>query len=126
MEMLSIFLHNIQLLFPILRFKTELCIDFLFVFESLPHAFCGFVLVVAVELRRSQHCLGEHRQEAEGLHEQHRVQEEVGGVGRHQREGQNTLKVVHKATPGPEVGPVKVCAHTDSQKVKRESKKKKR
>lgn len=74
----------------------------------VPHALCGFVLVVAVELRRSQHGLGEHSQEAQGLHEQRRVQEEVGDVGCQQSESQHTLQVVHKAAPRPEVIPVKV------------------
>lgn len=76
--------------------------------ESIPHALCGLVLIVAVELRRAQHCFYEDGQEAQGLHEQRRVQEEVGDVGRHQREGQHALHVVHEMTPRPEVVPVKV------------------
>lgn len=74
----------------------------------VPHALCGLVLVIAVELRRSQHGLAEDGQEAQGLHEQHRVEEEVGDVGRHQREGHHALHVVGKVTPRPEVAPVKV------------------
>lgn len=74
----------------------------------VPHALCGLVLIVAVELRRAQHGLAEDGQEAQGLHEQHRVEEEVGDVGRHQREGHHALHVVGKVTPRPEVVPVKV------------------
>lgn len=72
------------------------------------HALCGLVLVVAVELRGSQHRLSEDSQETEGLHEKHRVQEEVSGVGGYQREGQHALHVVQEATPQPEGAPVKV------------------
>lgn len=76
--------------------------------ESVPHALRGLVLIIAVELRCAQHCFREDGQEAQGLHEQRGVQEEVGDVGRHQREGQHALQVVHEATPRPEVAPVKV------------------
>lgn len=80
----------------------------MFSIESVPHALCGLILIIAVELRCAQHCFREDGQEAQGLHEQRRVQEEVGDVGCHQREGQHTLHVVHEATPQPEVAPVKV------------------
>lgn len=62
-----------------------------------------------MELRRAQHGLGEDRHEAQGFHEYSRVQEDVGDVGRHQREGQNALQVVQEVAPQPEVVPVKVC-----------------
>lgn len=74
----------------------------------VPHALRGLVLIIAVELRRAQHGLAEDGQEAQALHEQHRVEEEVGDVGRHQREGHHALHVVGKVTPRPEVAPVKV------------------
>lgn len=76
--------------------------------RPVPHALRGLVLVVAVELRRAQHGLDEDGQEAQGLHEHGGVQEEVGDVGRHQREGQHALHVVQEVAPGPEVAPVKV------------------
>ena len=79
-----------------------------FSIKSIPHALSGLVLIIAVELRSAQHCFGEHGQEAQGLHEQRRVQEDVGDVGRHDREGQHTLHIVHEAAPPPEVAPVKV------------------
>lgn len=66
---------------------------------DVPHAFCGFVLIVAVELRCTQHCFGEDCQESQSLHEQNRVQEEVGDVRCHQSEGQHALHIVHKTTP---------------------------
>lgn len=74
----------------------------------VPHALRGLVLVVALELRRAQHGLGEDRQEAQGFHEHGGVQEEVGDVGRHQREGQHALHVVQEVAPQPEVVPVEV------------------
>lgn len=74
----------------------------------VPHALCGLVLMVAVELRRAEHCLCENSQEAQGLHEERGVQEEVGEVGCHQGEGQHALHVVHETTPQPEITPVKV------------------
>ena len=80
----------------------------MFSIKSLPHALCGLVLIIAVELRRAQHRLGEDGQEAQALHEQRGVQEEVGDVGRRQREGQHALHVVHEAAPQPEVVPVEV------------------
>lgn len=83
----------------------------IFIIELVPHALCGFVLIVAVELRRPQHCFCEDGQEAQGLHKHCRVQEEVGDVGRHQGEAQHALYVVHKVTPRPEVVPVKVYMH---------------
>lgn len=61
-----------------------------------------------MELRRAQHGLGEDSQEAQGFHEHGGVQEEVGDVGRHQREGQHALHVVQEVAPRPEVVPVKV------------------
>lgn len=76
--------------------------------KSIPHALCGLILIIAMELRCAQHCFCENGQEAQGLHEQRRVQEEVGDVGRHQREGQHALQVVHEVTPRPEVVPVEV------------------
>ncbi len=76
--------------------------------ESVPHALRGLVLIIAVELRCAQHRFGEDGQEAQSLHKQRRVQEEVGDVGGHQREGHDALQVVHKVTPRPEVVPVKV------------------
>lgn len=82
------------------------------IIESVPHALCRLVLIIAVELRCAQHGLGEDGQEAQGLHEQRRVQEEVGDVGRHQREGKHALQVVHEMSPRPEVAPVKVCRCT--------------
>lgn len=72
------------------------------------HALCGLVLIIAVELWCAQHCFSENSQEAQGLHEQCRVQEEVGDVGCHQREGHHALHVVRKVTPRPKVVPVKV------------------
>ncbi len=80
----------------------------MFSVRSVPHALSGLVLIIAVELRCAQHCFSEDGQEAQGLHKQRRVQEEVGDVCRHQREGQHALHVVHKVTPRPEVVPVKV------------------
>lgn len=76
--------------------------------ELVPHALRGLVLIVAVELRRAQHGLAEDGQEAKGLHKQHRVEEEVGDVGRHQCEGHHTLHIVGKVTPRPKVAPVEV------------------
>lgn len=61
-----------------------------------------------MELRRAQHCFCEYGEEAQGLHKHRGVQEEVGDVGRDQREGHNTLQVVHEVAPWPEVVPVKV------------------
>lgn len=80
----------------------------MFSIESVPHALCGLVLIIAVELWCAQHCFSEDSQEAQGLHKQCRVQEEIGDVGRHQREGQHALQVVHEVTPRPKVVPVKV------------------
>lgn len=74
----------------------------------IPHALCGLVLVIAVELWCAQHCFGEDGQEAQGLDEHRRVQEDVGDVGGHQREGHHALQVVQEAAPRPEVAPVKV------------------
>lgn len=82
------------------------------IIESVPHALCRLVLIIAEELRCAQHGLSEDGQEAQGLHEQRRVQEEVGDVGRHQREGKHALQVVHEVSPRPEVAPVKVCRCT--------------
>lgn len=76
--------------------------------KLVPHSLCGLVLVIAVELRCSQHCFYEDGQEAQGLNKHRRVQEEVGDVGRHQCEGHHALHVVHEVTPRPEVVPVKV------------------
>lgn len=75
---------------------------------SLPHALCGLVAVVAVELWHTEHGLSQHSQEAQGLHKQGRVDGQVGDVARHAREGQDTLHIVREATPVPEVVGVKV------------------
>ena len=64
--------------------------------------------MVAVELRHTQHSLGQHGQEAQGLHKEGRVNGQVGDVARHASEGQDTLHVVRKAAPVPEVVGVEV------------------
>lgn len=74
----------------------------------LPHSLGGLVAVVAVELWDPQHGLSQHSQEAQGLHKQGRVHGQVCDVARHSREGQDTLHVVPKAAPVPEVVRVKV------------------
>lgn len=73
-----------------------------------------------MELRRAQHGLSEDGQEAQGLHEQRRVQEEVGDVGRHQREGQHALHVVGEVAPRPEMVPVKVWKVHNKGKARHE------
>lgn len=70
---------------------------------ALPHALGGAVALVAQELRKAQHGLGQHSQEAQGLHKQGRINGQVGDIGSHTRKGQNTLHVVPKAAPVPEV-----------------------
>lgn len=74
----------------------------------LPHSLSGLVAVVAVELWDTQHGLGQHGQEAQGLHKQGRVDGQVRDVARHAREGHDTLHVVPEAAPVPEVARVKV------------------
>ena len=73
-----------------------------------PHALGRLVLVVTVELWDPKHGLGEDRQEAQSLNEEDGVQQEVGDVGCHSREGQHALQVVHEAAPEPEGAPVEV------------------
>lgn len=73
-----------------------------------PHALRGLVAVVAVQLRHAQHGLGQHGQEAQGLHEQGGVDGQVCDVACDAREGQDTLQVVRKAAPVPEVVRVEV------------------
>lgn len=76
--------------------------------KPLPHALRGAVAVVSVQLRHTQHGLRQHSQEAQRLHKQRRVDGQVGDIACHAREGQDTLHVVCKAAPVPEMVRVKV------------------
>lgn len=74
----------------------------------LPHALRGAVAVVSVQLWDPQHGFSQHSQEAQRLHKQSRVDGQVGDVTRHACEGQDTLHIVCKAAPAPEVVRIKV------------------
>lgn len=74
----------------------------------LPHALRGLVAVVTVQLWHAQHGLSQHGQEAQGLHKQGRIDGQVRDVACYAREGQDTLHVICKAAPVPEVVRVEV------------------
>lgn len=76
--------------------------------KPLPHALRGAVAVVSIQLRHTQHSLGQHSQEAQRLHKQCRVDGQVGDIACHACEGQDTLHVVCKTAPVPEMVRVKV------------------
>lgn len=76
--------------------------------KPLPHALRGAVAVVSIQLRHTQHGLGQHSQEAQRLHKQRRVDGQVSDIACHACEGQDTLHVVCKAAPVPEMVRVKV------------------
>lgn len=74
----------------------------------LPHALRRAVAIVAIELWHTQHGLGQHSQEAQCLHKQSRVDGQVGDIACHTCEGQDTLHIVCKAAPVPEMVRIKV------------------
>lgn len=94
------------IMLPVLNGPREYCRNLLR--KTLPHALRGAVAVVSTQLRHTQHGLGQHSQEAQRLHKQRRVDGQVGDIACHTCEGQDTLHVVCKAAPVPEMVRVKV------------------
>lgn len=74
----------------------------------LPHSFRWPILIVTIELRDAQHGFSEHGKEAQSFNKDSWVKRKVSDVSCDSRESQNTLHIICKLVPVPEIVQVKI------------------